>query len=220
MEISLEKIRQQPRLIIGILILYFSVGIILYLMEISRALFTLLTPWSLLLSFGVVLLFQKEWSIKLGLVFGLVFASSLFIEIIGVSTGVLFGNYIYGPALGPKILDAPLLIGLNWLILVYCTEAIVNHHFSQRSVKILAGSLLMLAYDFILEFVAPHMHMWSWDSTYPGLRNFLMWFFLALLYHILFQYSGLRITNKPARYLFLIQFLFFCALAVIILVKN
>lgn len=217
---SLENIRQKPRLLIGILILYFSVGILLYFMELSRALFSTLTPWSLLFSFGAVLLFQKEWSIKLGLLFAVVFATSLIIEIIGVNTGLLFGNYVYGPALGPKILDTPFLIGLNWLILIYCTEAIVNHHFSGKIARVLAGSFLMVLYDLILEYVAPHMKMWSWDSPYPGIRNFLMWFLLAFLFHFLFQYSGLRIHNKPARYLFLIQFLFFCILATLILVQN
>ena len=220
MEKSLEQIRRKPQLLIGFLILYFSVGIFLYFLEGTRTLFSTLTPWSLILSFGLVLVFQKEWSLKLGIVFALVFTISLIIEIIGVNTGVLFGTYEYGPALGPKILDTPFLIGLNWLILIYCSEAIVNHHFSQKITRVLAGSLLMVVYDLILEYVAPHMDMWFWDRPYPGVRNFLMWFLLALFFHLLFQYSGLRITNKPARYLFLIQFLFFCVLAIFTLLNK
>ena len=93
--------------------------------------------------------------------------ATLIIEIIGVNTGVLFGTYAYGPAFGPRILHTPVLIGLNWLILIYCSAAIVNHHFKQRISRLLAGSLLMVAYDLILEYVAPIMDMWSWDTPYP-----------------------------------------------------
>jgi putative membrane protein len=56
--------------------------------------------------------------------------------------------------------------------------------------------------------------MWSWETPYPGIRNFAMWFLMALVFHTLFQSLDLRIVNKPARYLFLIQFLFFACIAI------
>jgi len=62
--------------------------------------------------------------------------------------------------------------------------------------------------------VAPIMNMWSWDTPYPGIRNFLMWFVVALLMHLIFQWFGIRVQNKPARYLFVIQLLFFCVIAI------
>ena len=211
---TLDSIRQRPKLLIGILILYFSVGILLFLMEVTRTLFTLLTPWSLLLSFAAILIFQKDWSLKLGIAFILVFILTLLIEIIGVNTGVLFGSYAYGPAFGPRMLHTPILIGLNWLILVYCSAAIANKYFSKGMHRALAASLLMVGYDLILEYVAPIMDMWSWDTPYPGIRNFLMWFVTAFLMHLLFQWFGLRINNKPARYLFFIQIFFFGVIAI------
>jgi len=210
----LESIRHKPGALIGVLILYFSVGIVLFLLDVTRPLFTVLTPWSLLLSFAAVLIFQGEWSLKIAAAFLVVFAATLVIEIIGVNTGVLFGSYEYGPAFGPRILHTPVLIGLNWLILIYCSAAIVNHHLSHNISRALAGSLLMVGYDLILEYVAPIMNMWSWDTPYPGIRNFLMWFVVALLMHLIFQWFGIRVQNKPARYLFVIQLLFFCVIAI------
>jgi len=129
-----------------------------------------------------------------------------------VNKGTLFGRYYYGNALGIKILDTPILIGLNWLILVYCTSAIVNHFAKKKITRIFLGALLMVAYDVLLEYVAPAMDMWSWETRYPGIRNFVMWFLTALVFHVLFQLLDLKIENKPARYLFLIQILFFCGI--------
>ncbi|MBK7882949.1 MAG: carotenoid biosynthesis protein [Chitinophagaceae bacterium] len=40
------------------------------------------------------------------------------VEIIGVKTGFLFGNYSYGIVLGPKIQSVPILIGINWFIII------------------------------------------------------------------------------------------------------
>lgn len=210
---TLENLRHNPQLLIGILILFYAVGILLFLIGETRALIGILTSWSLMLTFGAVMLFQKEFSMKLVVAFMVVFATSLIIEILGVNTGALFGNYEYGSALGPKILHTPILIGLNWLILIYCSAAIVNHHFTRKSIRIIAGSLLMVVYDLILEYVAPVMDLWSWDTPYPGIRNFVMWFVVAMVLHLLFQWLDLRINNKPARYLFFIQFLFLCLIA-------
>jgi putative membrane protein len=165
------------------------------------------------MSFGAVLVLQEEWSWKWVMSFLIVFLTSLLAEIIGVSTGVLFGEYVYGRTLGVKMLDTPILIGLNWLLLIYCTAAIANRTRFNKTGRIFLGAGLMVIYDIVLEYVAPVMDMWSWEHPYPGLRNFLMWFVLSLAFHALFQKLGLTIENKPARYLFLIQFLFFCGIA-------
>ena len=210
---TLENLRHKPQLLIGILILFYTVGILLFLIGETRTLFNTLTPWSLILSFFAVLVFQKEMSGKLGIAFAAVFISTLIIEIIGVNTGVLFGSYVYGNALGTMIFDTPILIGLNWLILIYCSAAIVNHHFKNRITRIVVGAVLMVGYDVVLEYVAPVMNMWSWDTPYPGIRNFVMWFIVALSLHIVFQMLDLRIENKPARYLFLFQILLLCVIA-------
>ena len=216
-KLKTRKLTLGPNLLIGIFLIYYLVGTALFMMDWSRALFQVLTPLSLVLSFAAVLVFQKEWSVKLGIAFIVTFVSSLIIEMIGVHTGVLFGNYSYGSSLGPKIFHTPLLIGLNWLFLVYGSAAIVNHHFKNRFIKVLLGALIMVAYDVILEYVAPAMDMWSWDTSYPGIRNFLMWFLISFALHLLFQLLRLRIENKPARYLIIIQFGFFCLIALSII---
>jgi uncharacterized membrane protein len=208
------KIRHIPDLAIGLLVIYYAVGIGLFLFQDTRALFRLLTPLSLIMSFGALMVFHREWSWKWVLAFTLVFLASLCTEIIGVRTGVLFGEYVYGKTLGVKILDTPILIGLNWLLLVYCTAAIANHTRINKTGRILLGAGLMVVYDLVLEYVAPVMDMWYWTRPYPGPRNFAMWFVLALGFHALFQKADLTYENKPARYLFGVQLLFFCGIAI------
>ncbi len=136
----LQRIRSNPNLLIRILVLYYIVGIVLFLVEGTRSIFVSLTPLSLIMSFLVVLVFQPSWSQRLGVAFLTVFLTAIFVEIVGVQTGVLFGEYSYGKALGIKILDTPVMIGLNWLILIYCTSAIVNHLFSNRIIQDIAWS--------------------------------------------------------------------------------
>ena len=49
------------------------------------------------------------------------------VEVIGVETGLLFGDYEYGSGLGPKVLKVPMLMGVLWWILLLGT-----HHWSSR----------------------------------------------------------------------------------------
>jgi len=208
-----KELRQRPQLVIAFLILFYTVGLFMFFFNATRPWFSTLTPFSLVLSFALVLVYQPYWTRRYVLVYILVFLSTFATEIIGVKTGMLFGHYIYGSALGFKIFDTPILIGINWLLLIYCTEAIAQYFFSSKPVIIIAGALMMVGYDAVLEYVAPVTDMWSWDRPYPGLRNFLMWFLISLAFHAVFQWFDLKIENKPARYLFLFQFLFFCIIA-------
>jgi putative membrane protein len=209
-----DGIRNRSQMVIGFLVLFYTVGVLLFILDFTRPLFRILTPFSLVFSFAIVLVFQTEWTWRYILGFLLVFSGTILIEIIGVQTGLLFGHYVYGSALGIKIFDTPVLIGINWLLLIYCTAAIVQHHLRHKMAMVVVASLMMVGYDLVLEYVAPVSDMWSWDTRYPGVRNFLMWFLVSLVFHTVFQLLKLRIENKPARYLFWFQFLFLSAIAI------
>ncbi len=156
----------------AVLILYYAVGLGLFMIPDTRILFSRLTPLSLIMSFAAVLVFQITWNWKLSMAFIMVFLSAILVEIIGVQTGILFGSYQYGDALGPKVYDTPVIIGLNWLILIYCTSAIMNKLTGRKWISILMGSGLMVLYDLVLEYVAPVMDMWSWEYKVPRIQEF------------------------------------------------
>ncbi|HBH48451.1 MAG TPA: carotenoid biosynthesis protein [Bacteroidales bacterium] len=187
---------------------FYLVGLVLFIVPVARDLFYLTIAPSLLLVTTAMLAFHKEWSLKTILVLFTIFAVGIGIEIIGVETGEIFGTYSYQEALGPKIDHVPLMIGLNWVVLTYCSNAIVKKLTKNTFIIVLFGALLMVIYDLVLELVAPTLHMWKFSTPYPPFRNFLGWFLLAVVFHVLLITFKINTTNRVARFVFFIQMVF------------
>ena len=189
--------------------IFFAVGLVLYLFSVTRQLFILITPGTLLLVAVSAFYFHKEWNGKTVLVLFSIFTVSMLVEIIGVATGRLFGVYNYNPSLGIRIAGVPIIIGINWVVLIYASNAILSKITTNRILIITGASVLMVAYDLVLEQAAPLMNMWKFDNDFPPLRNYLMWFLLSLLFQFIIVLFNLNTNNKPARALFIIQIFFF-----------
>jgi putative membrane protein len=204
-----------------IFIVFFFVGILGVAIQLTRSLFITLTPLALLLSFIVLIPFHQSLSWKKELlVFMSILLISFFIEAAGVNYGFIFGNYRYGSGLGIKILDTPLLIGINWVLLVYCTSAISEKIPAPVFLKILTASSLMLIYDVIMEQVAPKMDMWIFEGGVAPLRNYISWFILALIFQSILRLTGIRITNRLAPFILLCQGAFFVLLFIFFLIAK
>lgn len=207
-QLNFEKVR-------GFIVTLYVVGIIGSALPVTRDFFILLTPVILLLSFALLLNFHTpvlDW--KTSLVFIIIFLVSYFTEVAGVRTGLIFGTYSYGKGLGPKLLDTPLLIGLNWVLLVYCSAAILEKVPVGKTGKAAGASLLMVLYDLVMEQVAPQMDMWSFGAGIAPLRNYISWFILALIFHLILRFTGIKLTNRLAPLIFYCQFLFFIVLLI------
>ncbi|MCX6334660.1 MAG: carotenoid biosynthesis protein [Bacteroidia bacterium] len=199
-----------------ILIVFFIIGILGVAAPLSRTLFIALIPLALLLSIVFLILFHQSqtWK-KEVLVFLSIFLVSFLIEAAGVKYGFIFGIYGYGDGLGIKILGTPLLIGVNWLLLVYCTSVIFEKTPVGSIWKISGASVLMVLYDFVMEQVAPNMDMWSFEGGAAPLRNYFSWFILALLFQSMLKITGIRIINRIAPLVFYCQLVFFIILLII-----
>lgn len=201
------------------LILFYTVGITGFIVPSTHSFFKTLTPFALLLSAGFLIIFhQPKINLKTTYVFSTIFIVSFLAEMIGVKTGLIFGNYIYGSSLGPKILETPLMIGLNWLMLIYCTKVIADRITGSETFRIFIGPALMVGYDLILEQAAPHLGMWSWAGNSIPLKNYIAWFLLALLFHLLVRKSKTTFDNPLAVPVFVIQFLFFVTLVIFFMI--
>jgi bisanhydrobacterioruberin hydratase len=193
-------------------IIFYSVGIAGLLIPASTPWFMSLIPLALLLSFFSLAVFHEHYSRRLVIFFLVVYFIGFVVEVIGIHTHVVFGQYRYGGSLGIKVSDTPLIIGLNWVLLVYLTAAVVDYWEWPAAVKVLLASSMMLAYDLVLEQVAPAMDMWHWQQGEVPLRNYLTWFIMAVLFHSAARLLHLKIRNRLAPVILGCQFLFLFSL--------
>ena len=192
-----------------ICVVFYSVGLLLFVFPLTREVFIDITPFTLLLVIGVVFYFHKEWNLKTIMLFGSIVLSSYLLEMVGVRSGMPFGTYQYADGLGIKLLDTPLIIGLNWLFLVYASQSIACSMSQNALIKIVLGAGLMVLYDVVLEWVAPTMQMWHFTGGYPPLSNFTTWFLAAAIFQSGFVLLHIKVENRPARLVFCIQPAFF-----------
>ena len=85
-----------------------------------------LTPLNLLVATTIILLFHQQWNSSTILFITICYLTGFLFEVAGVNTGNIFGDYSYGPVLGWQIWNTPLIIGANWLLLIYSSSALVN----------------------------------------------------------------------------------------------
>jgi len=190
-----------------IVILLHAVGFVGWHSEWT-SLFSILTPLHLLISFGLLVHFTDgSASMKMRLIG--VYLLGLVIELLGVHTGLPFGEYVYLEGLGSKILDVPWMIGVNWAILALATGHWVHGYLPEynrwQRASVAAG--LMVLVDLLIEPVAPQLDLWEFASG-PGWMNSVGWFVTSFLMQLLLE-EGLSRKNRLALPILLSQAIFF-----------
>lgn len=198
---------------IGVIIILHLVGLA-GIWSTYRSDFVLLTPINLMVCLGLVFLNKNVNSIFIGLVYLLGF----FVEVVGVNTGLIFGEYEYGKSLGLKIWDTPLIIGVNWVMVTFTAGLLVNEFFQKIDlwVKILIGSLLMVFLDILIEPVAPKLDFWAWKGGEIPIQNYFAWWITSLVMMFIFFKTETRSRNKVGVALFLVQVSFFLILNLVL----
>ncbi len=197
-------------------VIFYMVGLVGIIAPQTQSLFINLIPGAILLSTFALIFYHNSSNSKLKILFVFITIAliSFFVEVIGVRTHQIFGNYYYGNGLGFQLLNTPLLIGINWIFLVYTTSSMVQALRVSRTLKILIPSVMMLIYDLVLEQVAPLLDMWHWENSSVPLQNYLAWFVLSLVLHSIIQVFKISIHNKLAAFIFYCQFFFFLSLMI------
>lgn len=135
------------------------------------------------------------------------------VEVAGVKTGLIFGQYHYGETLGFKIFDVPVIIGLNWFLVSYGAYSLVSRLKSSAWIKIMLASLLCVGLDVLIEPVAINLDYWQWENGIP-IRNYVGWFGVSLIIQFL-AFMAVKQPIKPhplAVSVYFIQFAFFLLL--------
>ena len=205
-------LKSQSKFVIGFVILFYCVGVAGMLIPETFDLFKKLIPLALLLSFSLLFLFHTDFSQKTMMAFLLVYLSGFFVESAGVKTGEIFGSYYYGNSLGVKVLNTPLIIGINWLLLVYVSLSVTRQFKLNPAIQVVLTSLFMVGYDIIVEQMAPRLDMWYWAENQPPFKNYAAWFVLALIFSLVFKIFKLNTKNKLAPVILICQLLFFTIL--------
>ena len=179
---------------------------------------------------GLLLYTHQKINTAFIVFFIICFIAGIAVEIIGTSSGWLFGNYSYGPILGPSIKEVPFIIGINWFIIIYCCGISINTMLTKLTAKlseqtgkpsktiqtlsvVVDGATLAVLLDWLIEPVAVKLGYWQWlDSGEIPVYNYLCWFAISMLLLFVFQRLSFNKQNKFAVNLLLIQAMFFLLL--------
>ena len=209
------KVKMNEKTVIIVLVILHVVGILGFTFFNFDGFFYRLTPFNLIISLFLAMLFHPNWHQKSIFFFVFTFLWGFFIELIGVNTGLIFGQYEYDFALGFEIFNTPPVIGINWVLTAYCLAISTNHLLGEHQhwvLKALLATLGMVVLDFFIEPVAVKTGMWHWENDIIPLKNYLGWFLTALPIQLLFFKLMGDVKNKIAVVLLILMFLFFFVL--------
>ncbi|MBX2840819.1 MAG: carotenoid biosynthesis protein [Flammeovirgaceae bacterium] len=202
-----------------LIILIHSVGVLGILSPLQSIVLPL-TPFSILISF---LLFINHYSeLKKRMVGFIIFVILLgfLIEFFGVKTGFPFGDYTYGKTLGLSLWNIPLIIGINWAMLVLGFCNVLSGLKMNNFVKSFLGASLMVGIDFLIEPVAIQCDFWGWAGDEIPIENYLGWFFVSFLFFAIYYYKIRSPKNQLGIVLIAVQVSFFLLLNIALIVSH
>jgi len=204
---------------IFILLFFFITGIFFHLLPLTRSIVVNLTSLFLFTTSATVLYFVFTYNTTpyLRLWFISFFVFTFLIESLGVKTGIIFGAYFYGDTLHPQLFNVPLIIGINWVILMMATYSIATYFFKSTLPVLLFSPLLIVAFDWVLEPVAIELDYWYWLNVDVPIQNYITWFVISLIGTSFLWLKKVDLNIKILRVFFIAQFAFFFFLLMSIL---
>lgn len=205
---------KKENFLIFLLILFYSIGAIGSILHSYSEWFLSLTPLNLLLTFSIIYLGKKTKRLKFLIFLFFVFIIGISVELIGVHSGILFGNYKYGGNLGVKFFDVPLVIGLNWGIVSVAASSVMARTNYNVYFKIIGGATIMTVLDLIIEPICAHTDFWYWEDNMIPFYNFVCWFITGILIQSILYSLKLEEKNKVFEVLLIVMVVFFIVLNV------
>lgn len=200
-------------LAILMLALFSAVGVIGFLSP-WQDMFIRLTPLKLIVS-SMLLLSQFTDYRKAMLPFLTVATLGYGVEVLGVATGWPFGHYTYGQTLGVKMMGVPLMIGINWAMLVMAVSLSVRNRPLGIWAKAAVGATILLLMDILIEPVAIAHDFWTWENGGVPLTNYIAWWVISFAL-VRFQLQFLASNERTiGSHLLIILGLFFLALNIL-----
>ena len=123
--------------------------------------------------------------------FGVVLVGAAAVEVLGVHTGVPFGDYAYGTGLGPALAGVPLVVPVAWAMTAYPALLVARRltiRQGRAATAVVAGWALA-SWDVFLDPQMVEEGYWRWiepDPSLPGspdvpLTNYAGWLVVSVL---------------------------------------
>jgi bisanhydrobacterioruberin hydratase len=201
-----------------LIILFHIVGFVGFTSPALSSDFEKLVPVHLLLMLVLLIVAQRDRGQDFWLFLSGTWLAGFTVELIGVHTGFPFGNYSYGGTLGIKLADIPLMIGVNWILVIFSCGAFVKELGIRNHVlRALTGGLLVTILDFLIEPIAIRFDYWTWTDMAVPFKNYAAWFVVSAILLLFYYKLRFRKYNSAAATLFVVQLLFFLALNLTVL---
>ena len=173
------------------------------------------SPFAILITF-ILLVLNYDFKQK-GFISALISIISIgfLVEFLGVNYDLFFGSYEYGDNLGYKIGGVPIIMSINWLVLIFLTGSFAEKIIPNfLPLKVLFASLLMVFLDVLLEICAPKLDYWKFNDEVVPMSNYNSWFIISAvclyIYFKLIKDKEYALSNN----LLVIHFAFFGLLSV------
>ena len=197
------------------MVFMYASGILAHLWPLVRPLTAYTTDLLLLLIGGGLLYFvyarhrqPRYWYWVLG-AYLLTFTA----EVLGVATGAIFGEYAYGATMRVQVLDVPLVIAINWVVLILASNTLVAKVSRNPWLTAAGAGIFIAAYDYFIEPLAIKLDYWQWASgTDIPLKNYLAWAFIAFLLSLPLHLLRIRFQHPLLLWYLAAQWVFFVVL--------
>lgn len=141
------------------------------------------------------------------------YAGTFATEALGVATGLIFGEYAYGATMRIQWLGVPLVIALNWTLLILATNDLARRIIDHPLAVSLLASVMIAAYDYFIEPVAILLDYWQWEGGIVPVQNYVAWSLVALVFSLPLNFYRIRYRSPVLPVYLLAQLLFFILLA-------
>ena len=191
----------------------YLVGFLGYQYEYTQSAFLQLTAFNLWVTAFFLVVYHEKINKKAIIYFIFVALAGFFIEVLGVRSGKIFGEYQYGKTLGLKIFFVPISIGLNWLILTYCatsfSKKLLFRYYSNKYFIAFVSAIIMVILDVFIEPVAIKFDFWQWHNNIIPIKNYIGWFCVSFVLCFILLRIIVISSNKISNLVFYIQVFFF-----------
>ncbi len=165
-------------------------------------------PLGLVVAAVVVFVFHFPWTRAHRLFCILVLMATYGVELVGMHSQWVFGHYTFGDGLGIKVFGVPVLVGVYWLLLIYCCGMTVLFLGIQPPWRALSGAACWVVVDLLTQPLATVLSWKQWVAPSVGVQNYVAGFYISFIILWFFYRLPQHSINRMAVFFLAVHTLF------------